>query len=157
MTRSIAPDQFRTSIVAPALDALQLWSQAAENLLCGTALQESGLEHITQMGGGPALGPFQMEPATHDDIWKNYLSGRHDLVLSLDALMLQGVSEHIQLIGNWFYAAAMCRIAYFRAAPPLPDADDIPALAAYWKAHYNTAGGAGTAEEWVANYRSAYP
>ncbi|MBI3775871.1 MAG: hypothetical protein HY273_10020 [Gammaproteobacteria bacterium] len=35
----------------------------------------------------------------------------------------------------------------------LPDADDLPALAAYWKAHYNTAQGKGQ----VQNFMLAYP
>lgn len=154
--RFISPAMFRKAIVIPALDEIGLWSEAAETLLCGTAIQESGLERVVQEGGGPALGPFQMEPTTHDDIWTNYLTGR-PLALKVDGLMIQCLSEHDQLIGNWFYATAMCRVAYLRAPGDLPAADDLPALGAYWKAHYNTAKGAGTAEEWVSNYRSAYP
>lgn len=39
------------------------YSEEAENLLMGTAAQESALgEYIRQLGNGPALGIFQMEP-----------------------------------------------------------------------------------------------
>ena len=52
-----------------------LVSQEAENLLMGTAAQESALgEYIRQLGNGPALGIFQMEPETFDDIVRNYLA-----------------------------------------------------------------------------------
>src|SRR5258708_26545125 len=30
----------------------------------------------SQLGGGPAVGLFQMEPTTHDDCWTNFLNFR---------------------------------------------------------------------------------
>lgn len=75
------------------------YSEEAENLLMGTAAQESALgEYIRQLGNGPALGIFQMEPETFDDIVRNYLSYRPDLCRKV--LIVSGVinlkSEYLE-------------------------------------------------------------
>lgn len=149
--------QFRKNIIVPALTVIGAHSDAAEELVLGTALQESRLQYIKQLGNGPALGFFQMEPATHDDIWINYLAFQDDLktkLLTLAAPSNGQVSSN-ELMGNLWYAAAMCRIHYRRVADPLPQAGDVPGMASYWKEHYNTHLGAGTEEEyeevWFAN------
>ena len=51
------------------------------------------------------------------------------------------------------YAAAVCRVLYFRAPDPLPDAGDLDGLAKYWKRFFNTRDGAGTVAEFVSDYR----
>ena len=56
-----------------------MWSTAAEELVLGTAIVESSLIYISQHGAGPALGLWQVEPATHDDLYANYLSYRQEL------------------------------------------------------------------------------
>ena len=63
--------QFRANIIRPVLLVIGGESRAAENLILGTALQESNLRYLRQLGDGPARGVYQMEPATHDDIWDN--------------------------------------------------------------------------------------
>ncbi|KAF0118141.1 MAG: hypothetical protein FD149_866 [Rhodospirillaceae bacterium] len=71
---------FVTTVIRPTLLHLGLHSPAAEALLLGTAIQESRLgTYLRQTGGGPALGVYQMEPATHEDIWTNFLAYRPDL------------------------------------------------------------------------------
>jgi len=154
--------QFRELVVRPTLEQIDLWSEAAENLVVGTAVQESRLCFLKQKGGGPALGVYQPEPATHADVWVNFLRFRSGLARKVKALapsngMLVGSPpphpSHTQLITNLAYATAICRVIYYRRPEPLPAADDIPGLAAYWKQHYNTPRGAGTAMEWEDNYR----
>lgn len=67
-------------LIKRVLVALDLHSESAENLLIGTAAQESALgEYIRQLGNGPALGIFQMEPATFKDIVQNYLQYKPEL------------------------------------------------------------------------------
>ena len=150
----INASQLRQSIVRPVLQNLGLWSQAAENLIMGTAAQESGLgTYVEQVGGGPARGIFQMEPATLDDCYVNFLDYRADLKAKIDSYLApQPASKADQLATNNAYAAAMCRVRYMRVSAALPDANDIPGLAAYWKQYYNTAGGKGTTDEFIANY-----
>tara|TARA_R110001583_G_scaffold93706_1_gene236750 strand:- start:25289 stop:25852 length:564 start_codon:yes stop_codon:yes gene_type:complete len=150
---SINASQLRQAIVRPVLKNLDLWSQAAENLIMGTAAQESGLgTYVEQVGGGPARGIFQMEPATLNDCYVNFLDYRAPLKAKIDAYLAAQPEKADQLATNNAYAAAMCRVRYMRVSDPLPDANDINGLAAYWKQNYNTPGGAGTVEEFVANY-----
>ena len=88
--RSFSPSEFLEQVIRPALQAIDLDSLAAEQLLLATALQESDLRNTVQMGGGPALGYFQMEPATHDDIWANFLRYRGALAGKVRALAGHG-------------------------------------------------------------------
>ena len=73
------PQHFLAYVVRPSLESIGLWSEAAERLLLGTAIAESQLTWLRQHGGGPARGVYQIEPATHDDIWANYLAYRDGL------------------------------------------------------------------------------
>jgi hypothetical protein len=144
---------FTVHVVRPALTAIDLYSVAAEQLVLGTAIQESSLAATIQDGGGPALGYFQMEPATHNDIWTNFLHYRTGLASKVKTLLAVGEEPASRLlVSNNLYAAAMCRVLYFRVSAPLPAANDITAMAHYWKDHYNTAQGAGTADEFVLHW-----
>lgn len=166
----INPDQLRTLVVRPVLATLDLSApDVAENLIMGTAAHESHLgDFIKQVGGGPAMGIYQMEPATLNDCYENYLdySSRAALKAKVDAYL--AVSPAVasstgsgdqpdkasQLATNLAYATAMCRIRYYRAPAAMPsDPNDINALAAYWKQYYNTPLGAGTPEQFVADYQ----
>ena len=71
MTDHKSARELLVSAIRPALKALGKDDRAHEELLLGSALQESeGLATRVQGRGGPALSYFQMEPFTHDDIWK---------------------------------------------------------------------------------------
>lgn len=142
----------RDYIVIPTLKYLGLWSQPAEDLLVGTAVHESLCGYyLRQRSGGPALGIYQMEPDTENDIWENYLNYRFDMSLLVAQLVASfPVNREEQLIGNLPYATAMARLKYFRALGPIPDT--LEGQAAYWKEHYNTAKGAGTVDEYIDHY-----
>ncbi len=142
-------DQFRDYVIEPTLEDLGLMSAAAVELVIGTALQESHLTYIKQLGEGPALGVCQMEPNTHDDIWKNFLAYRN--VLS-DAVLDIGGPEPQELIWNLKYSVAMCRVHYRRVRSPLPQAGDVEGQAQYWKTYYNTELGKGTTQEYIDNW-----
>lgn len=144
--------QFRTNVVRPVLQAIGAHSQAAENLLIGTAVQESNLHYLRQLADGPARGLYQMEPATHDDHWDNYLAYRGELRGRVEAFTVPGQDRHAQLAWNLAYATAMCRVHYMRVPAPLPAPTDVDGLARYWKQHYNTPLGRGTVEEFKDKY-----
>ncbi len=80
--------QFRANIVRPTLEAVGAHNRAAEDLVLGTALQESNLRYLRQLNDGPARGVYQMEPATHDDIWENYLAFRAELSAHVSAFLV---------------------------------------------------------------------
>lgn len=148
-TKAKAMD-FRNTIITPAIQAINLYSEAASELLLGTALAESRLVWRLQMNNGPARGLFQMEMATHDDIWNNYLKYRSQLANAIKHLKSSpNANPEDELENNDLYAAAMARVHYKRTPSALPGAGDIDGMAAYWKQYYNTPLGAGTVSKYV--------
>ena len=154
----IDPSQFRQYVIKPTLDYLNLGGDAAEELLLGTVIQESALGHyLHQLGKGPAEGVEEMEPATHDDIWNNYLPKFPPLAMGLRALRIATIEilPADQMVGNLYYAVAMARVLYRRVPEPLPHAGDLAGQAAYYKKNYNSPLGAATVEQYIANWRAA--
>ena len=60
--------QLRELVIKPALSEIELWSPAAEELVLGTAIVDSRLSFIKQLGSGPAFGLWQIEQDTHRDV-----------------------------------------------------------------------------------------
>lgn len=148
------PKHFRQHVIDPALRDLDMYSEAASNLLLGTALTESGLTYLVQ-NGGPALGVYQIEPDTHDDIWANFLKYRKTLSPKVRRSGGYVGTDHDMLIWNLKYATAIARLVYWRRPEPLPKADDAEGLAAYWKAHFNTSEGKGSVEKALPHFERA--
>ena len=141
------PQEYLAKVIEPVLCSLPgiPASQAAAQLLLGTAIKESGnLKHRKQIGG-PALSFFQVEPESHQDIWDNYLKFRPQLKAFVISLMTKPNANKLQeLENNESYAAAMARIKYQRCPEKLPSFNDLDAIARYWKKYYNTPLGKGT-------------
>ena len=142
--------QLRELVIKPALSEIELWSPAAQELVLGTAIVESRLSFIKQLGSGPAFGLWQIEPDTHRDVYQNVLEYResfYDQVMSLSA---PGQTFEENLTSNMQYGAAICRLCCYRAPEALPDEGDLQGQAAYWKRYYNTPLGAGTEGKYIA-------
>lgn len=144
-TYGIDPKQLLQQVIVPALTWAGLESTTMFQLVLGTAMHESGLRYLYQVGGGPALGLWQMEPATHDDIFANFLR--------YDAGLLNSISLHYPrwrgselLATDLCYAATMCAVHYRRRLKiDRADVARTPDLLAdLWKQYYNTATGKGT-------------
>ena len=150
----INPEHLSKYVIVPTLIEINAYSEDAVNLLLLTAAQESHMGlWLHQKGGGPALGIYQMEPATHDDIWKNYLVYHEGVRTDAINRMVMGYdSKELPtcMIGNLNYATAMARCLYLRKPGKIPS--DVEGWAHYWKQHYNTPLGKGTVEEAVFNY-----
>jgi hypothetical protein len=149
--------QFR-SLIERVLRRINMHSEAAVNLLMGTAAQESQFgTYLRQLNGGPAVGVFQMEPDTMMDIWQNYLRNRlqlaDDVFFATRMVWFDTPPDTDIMEYNLAYAIIMARLHYRRVPEPLPEADDIKGLARYWKKYYNTPKGAGTEAEFVRNYK----
>jgi len=142
----IDPRILLNTIIKPTLRFIGLDGPQASMLVLGTGLTESGLNAIVQ-NGGPALGFWQMEPATCRDIWHNFLAFRTDLRLKVGSLIGTWPDPEDQALeGNLYYAAAMCRIKYLRVPEALPIME-LDTMAEFWKKWYNTEKGAGTPED----------
>jgi len=135
--------QFK-DLIERVLKEIGLYSDAAVNLLLGTAAQESGFgTHLRQLGGGPGVGCFQMEPATFE-----WLQGKYNSkYLYLADKQCADMEHDLKL------AIIMCRLRYWVAPRSLPGPEDLLGLADMWKSTYNTFKGKGTVEEFMANYR----
>jgi len=149
------PTHLAEYIIVPTLDYLEHLSTASLRLVLGTALVESRASLVRQLEDGPALGIYQMEPATHDDIWMNWLQFRPDLANSVLALRGNWPIGAGAMVGNFFYATAMCRIQYLRVPFRLPHWENAKGMASYWKRWYNTPAGLGKEEEAVEWFQKA--
>jgi len=145
-------------IIKPVLKILQLESPAAEQLLLGTVAQESRGGDFLKQVHGPALGMYQMEPATYRYLWSSYLPEQprfypliRDFILTKDVYMVDVPAT--EMIGNLYLATAVARINYWRQPEALPAATDVGGLADYYKKYWNTAAGAATREEFRRHYK----
>lgn len=155
----IKPKHLREAVIRPTLKAANLWCPDAEELLIGTAAQETlggyyliqeNNEGIYYKGG---LGIYEMEGPTHDGLWRNRIESR-PLLKSAILRICNFSSEpnKNELITNLAYATLMTRIFYTGIEQRLPSCGDVDAMARYWKRHYNTVFGSGTVEQFVDNY-----
>ena len=149
--------QLKSLVIKPSLEALGLCSPAAVNLMTGTALAESRAAYLHQLGGGPALGLWQMEPETHDDCWKNFLNfpAQSKFATALHRMIAADLSPVEQLVGNLRYACAMARIKYYRSPRALPEFDDADALSVFHKTIYNSNDGAADAADNIPLFAAA--
>lgn len=154
------PEQFKYLVIEPVTLHLSMSSKEANDLLLGTALLESNLEHVSQMGNGPALSLFQIEPNTLYDVYKNYLDFRSVLRDRVDSLLYGKATPENRIRNlsiNPHYACAIARIVYRRVPKALPDSshgdeDYVKELASYWKNYYNTPLGAGTIKKAIETF-----
>jgi hypothetical protein len=127
------------------------YSQNAVELILGTCAQESAYgKYVRQIGGGPALGKFQMEPATFNDICKNFLKYNPDITEKIMAISHVSVLSSIDLLCNDRLAICMCRVHYLRQKEVMPDS--VEGYAEYYKKYYNTEKGKATIEQFIENY-----
>lgn len=104
-----------------------------------------------------------MEPATYRDIWKNFLSNHKHAVIAARLRNMAGtfiadnnsIPKPEAMIGDLFFAAAICRVLYFRVPAPLPATNDVEAMANYHKRYYNTATGKAVANENISRFYQA--
>jgi len=145
--------QFRELIVKSTLNDLLMYSQNAEELMVFTCAVESLGGHYLKQVKGPALGIYQMEPQTYNDIWQNYIHNQGGLLLKLFSNFgLTYMPAEDILIYDLRFATAMTRIFYQRIKEPLPDYRNVDAIWAYYKKYYNTELGSATKVESINKY-----
>ena len=72
------------SITRWTLEELDMYSDDAHAMIMRTGMAESGFRALAQEGG-PAIGFFQIEPATLGDTIENYVIYRPELKIKLYA------------------------------------------------------------------------
>lgn len=129
------------------------YSPKAVELLMMTAAAETNLGFYIKQIKGPALGIFQMEPATHNDIFENWLVYKSDLFKrAVDSFYNEGMSDELNLMGNLPYQIVMARCHYLRNRAPIPEHWMLGELAKYYKHVWNTHLGDATPEKALRAY-----
>lgn len=154
--------QFEELVIKPALKGLPSRVVSNRNtivLLLMIAAHESRLGTYVKQIKGPALGAFQMEPFTHDDLLK-YLdrkSNEGNDWLALKQKLSEGGLHEDRLIYDLRYATQLARLYFWRISAPIPKADDFRGLAAYAKKYWNTELGAATVKDYEQAYFDFFP
>jgi len=118
------------------------YSDEAVELVYETGNAETGYRHLEQIGGGPGISFFQIEIATLQDNWDNYIVFRKKLIEVLYRIGYIEKDPTFSALTNIAVAIAMCRIYYWRQPGSIPKT--MSGRAGYWKKNYNTEQGAGT-------------
>jgi len=138
------------TLVEKTLQDFGHYTPDSANLILGTIAQESAYGKYHKQINGPALGICQMEPATFNDICKNYLKYHPDITERIKSVCHVNVLSAIDMISNDQLAICMCRVHYLRQKGAIPTT--IEGYAKYWKQWYNTPLGKGTETEFIRNY-----
>ena len=139
-------------IAEHALYKINCYSDDALALVVRTGMAESGYRALKGYGdGNPAIGFWQIEPATMYDMIRNYLNYRSKYIKSLESMGMEFTGDDIEIsvMSNIAVQAALCRLHYRRDSASIPSWDDIEAQAKYWKRVYNTHKGRGTVKHFV--------
>ena len=147
-------DHLRKLIIKPTLTDLNLFSEEISELLMFTcAVESKGGTYLKQLFG-PALGIYQMEPKTYNDIWQNYISKKLNLNLMMGIhFNAYTMIDELTLIYDLRFATAMAALHYNRIDMPLPDANDPEALWAFYKKYYNTVQGSANKDKAIFDYQ----
>ena len=138
-------------IVEYALYRIDSYSDDALAMVVRTGMAESGYRALKGYGeGNPAIGFWQIEPATMNDMMKNYIHYRSHYKKKLISLGMNFEKDTIlSVMSNMAVQAALCRLHYRRDKDPLPSWNDLEGQARYWKRVYNTFEGRGTVEHFI--------
>ena len=137
------------SIIDWTLKKIDMYSKDAAAMVYTTGMAESKYKYLSQMGDGPAIGFFQLEPATMRDIMNNYVSYRKPILDSLKSLGYAEDDSEYRVKSNIALQVAFCRLKYISDPFPLPFFSNTKDQAYYWKRVYNTELGKGTIEHFL--------
>ncbi|WP_438951344.1 hypothetical protein [Porticoccus sp.] len=147
----LTAEDLRYLVIKETLCYLNEWTLAKENLLVGTAAQESGVGGWHQ---GKRVGLYRITPARHQAVWDKYLIHHAHIASEIRGLAGQHSflkDPHAELITNLKYATAIAWMIYRQAEQPLPDAGDIRGLGANWLRYFHPRY-SGSKDDFVASY-----
>jgi len=147
--------QLRELIIRPVLHDLIAYSEDAVELLIFTcAVESDGGTYIKQIKG-PALGIYQMEPDTYNDLWMNYIKNKPDLIMKLFSNFgINLIPPEDRMIYDLRFATAMARIFYMRTAEEIPRSKNREAVWDYYKKYWNTKDGNSKKDASIRKYLS---
>lgn len=143
----INPTQLRDLITRTLKQIPSGYSDDSVELLMMIAAHESGLGIYIKQVNGPALGIFQMEPATHDDVWAN-----GDSCISNASLLGYDLECSETLEYDLQYQILMARQRLFMISEPIPPANMVDDMSEYCKKYWNTEDGKADAFDYFNAY-----
>ena len=154
----IVSAQLRELIIQPALRGIDLYSPEAEELLICICAQESHDGYwLKQTVGGTraALGIYQMDPLTYEDIWANTLTKGECSKLGLRVMTSCNYTLKPKpevMIYNLLYASVMARVFWLHVKADMPAVNDMDGRWFLYKKYWNTSAGKATQDEFVSNF-----
>lgn len=109
------------------------------------AHESHGGTFMRQTGGGPALGPIQMEDWVHDDTWDNC-----DNIYTYASRLGYSYPEVAKLEYDLKYNILMARCRFIMDVNPFPTTKED--MAVYVKDYWNSDMGAATPEKYLEDY-----
>ena len=155
---SFDPSQIRDLIEETLIDMTvkldrPMDSKGSRELLLMTAAHESHLGAYLCQVKGPAVGMFQMEPATYEDLMVSYIGYRPDLAAYVEQHMIDTFDPY-ELRWNLKAAIITARLQYYRVTEALPTT--VEGLGLYAKEYWNTYEGKATAYDYVVAFNKYY-
>lgn len=146
------PAHLRRYVISPVLNFLNLYSPDAEDLLVGISCAESNCgEFLSQHPQGPALGIYQVELASANDVLNYLLMKRVSLYEKVMSLATPELSLEDNLRGNLLFATAVARCFFLRFPEQIPSSRE--GKAEYWKKYYNTLHGKGSKDGFLRKWK----
>ena len=147
--------QLRELIVKPCLEGLHCWSQPFEDLIIGTFAHESRFGDYIEQIKGPALGFWEMEPATYNDL-QNYLVKLPETMCRIVNVCQITIPHKELMVYNIRFACCMSIVKYMEAGifTRKYNMDSLNNLAIIYKTLYNSSLGKGTEQEFIDNYKT---
>jgi hypothetical protein len=121
-----------------------------KDFLYRVSLMESlGGKYLTQIGGGPALGWYQIEPPTAIDIMRHIRTDKlPESFQNLIKMCLdEGLLLEILLTHYLEFQTVIARLHLMRFREAIPVG--VLEQGKYWKKYWNTNLGKGTIEKWL--------
>lgn len=150
---SMPPGLVRALIRATS-ERVGLWTPAVETQLLMIAAHESHMGRWLRQQGGPALGIWQMEPATHDDCMAIVVPRRAEFNRALRVYAHGHGLVAATMVHEHAYACLMARLQVWRVREVLPNEFDVEGHARYAKNHWNTHLGKATVKDYADAYRT---
>ncbi len=123
-------------------------SESAVRLLCMIAAHESNQFLYNKQIRGPALSPFQIEPASYLDVCE-YADRK--------LYMPDDIPSPVErLLFDFKFATGIARVFLLRIPEPLPAEHDLRLMAIYAKKHWNTYLGKATPDMYFSAYMELF-
>ncbi len=136
---NISASDLQYFVLQPALECLDMYSAAAEQLLLGTAAQESGFDPFARTKPG-GIGIYQITSEQHRAVWDTFLAFDPELASKVRGLASQRQflkNPDDELRTNLAYSTAIAWVIYLQSNHQLPAAHDAEGLDNFWQDNFH--------------------